>query len=106
MVPEISELGDHDEVQSEMMAEMCLIVDEQDNVIGSETKRTCHWGRGIRHRAFSVLIFDSQGCLLVQKRSAEKITFPGVWANSCCSHPLESSQSPKDLHVYNLREFG
>ena len=89
MVPEISELGDHDEVQSEMMAEMCLIVDEQDNVIGSETKRTCHWGRGIRHRAFSVLIFDSQGCLLVQKRSAEKITFPGVWANSCCSHPLD-----------------
>ncbi|MFL2973284.1 MAG: isopentenyl-diphosphate delta-isomerase [Candidatus Thalassarchaeaceae archaeon] len=89
MVPEISELEDHDEVQSEMMAEMCLIVDKQDNVIGSETKRTCHWGSGIRHRAFSVLIFDSQGRLLVQKRSAEKITFPGVWANSCCSHPLD-----------------
>ena len=89
MVPEISELEDHDEVQSEMMAEMCLIVDKQDNVIGSETKRECHWGSGIRHRAFSVLIFDSQGRLLVQKRSAEKITFPGVWANSCCSHPLD-----------------
>lgn len=89
MVPEIIELEDHDEVQSEMMAEMCLIVDKQDNVIGSETKRTCHWGSGIRHRAFSVLIFDSQGRLLVQKRSAEKITFPGVWANSCCSHPLD-----------------
>ena len=42
MVPEISELEDHDEVQSEMMAEMCLIVDKQDNVIGSETKRECH----------------------------------------------------------------
>lgn len=89
MVPEIIELEDHDEVQSEMMAEMCLIVDKQDNVIGSETKRNCHWGSGIRHRAFSVLIFDSQGRLLVQKRSAEKITFPGVWANSCCSHPLD-----------------
>ena len=89
MAPEISELEDHDEVQSEMMAEMCLIVDKQDNVIGSETKRECHWGSGIRHRAFSVLIFDSQGRLLVQKRSAEKITFPGVWANSCCSHPLD-----------------
>ena len=89
MVPEISELEDHDEVQSEMMAEMCLIVDKQDNVIGSETKKTCHWGSGIRHRAFSVLIFDPQGRLLVQKRSAEKITFPGVWANSCCSHPLD-----------------
>ena len=102
MVPEISELEDHDEVQSEMMAEMCLIVDKQDNVIGSETKRTCHWGSGIRHRAFSVRIFDSQGRLLVQKRSAEKITFPGVWANSCCSHPLDmKSENDGSVGVEN-----
>lgn len=102
MVPEISELEDHDEVQSEMMAEMCLIVDKQDNVIGSETKRECHWGSGIRHRAFSVLIFDSQGRLLVQKRSAEKITFPGVWANSCCSHPLDmKSENDGSVGVEN-----
>ena len=40
---------------------------------------------GSRHRAFSVLIFDSEGRLLVQKRASEKITFPGVWANSCCN---------------------
>ena len=89
MVPDIIELGDHDEVQSEMMAEMCLIVDKDDNVIGSDTKHSCHWGSGIRHRAFSVLVFDSQGRLLIQKRSVEKITFPGVWANTCCSHPLD-----------------
>jgi len=89
MAPEIGDLGEHDEIQSEMMAEMCLVVDEQDNVIGSETKHACHRDGGIRHRAFSVLIFDSKGRLLVQKRSAEKITFPGVWANSCCSHPLD-----------------
>ena len=44
--------------------------------------------RGILHRAFSVLIFDNRNRLLIQKRSDDKITFPGYWANSCCSHPL------------------
>ena len=82
-------LDDHDAIQSEMMSEMCLMVDSEDKVIGSESKLVCHRNNGIRHRAFSVLIFDSQDRLLVQKRSSEKITFPGVWANSCCSHPLD-----------------
>ena len=89
MAPEIEELGGHDSIQSEMMGEMCLVVDIEDNVTGVESKLICHNNDGIRHRAFSVLIFDSRGRLLVQKRSVEKITFPGVWANSCCSHPLD-----------------
>ena len=89
MAPEIGKIGDHDVIQSEMMGEMCLVVDSDDNVIGADTKLICHKDKGIRHRAFSVLIFDSLGRLLVQKRSSEKITFPGVWANSCCSHPLD-----------------
>jgi len=35
-----------------------------------------------------VFVFDPQQRLLIQKRSAEKLTFPGVWSNTCCSHPL------------------
>ncbi len=89
MAPEIEEVGNHDSIQSEMMGEMCLVVDIEDNVTGVESKLNCHNNDGFRHRAFSVLIFDSKGRLLVQKRSVEKITFPGVWANSCCSHPLD-----------------
>ena len=89
MTPEIGEVEDHDSIQAEMMGEMCLVIDSDDNVIGAETKLVCHKDDGIRHRAFSVLIFDSLGRLLVQKRSSEKITFPGIWANSCCSHPLD-----------------
>jgi len=89
MADEIDEVEDHDSIQAEMMGEMCLVVDSDDNVIGAETKLDCHKDGGIRHRAFSVLIFDSLGRLLVQKRSSEKITFPAIWANSCCSHPLD-----------------
>ena len=43
-----------------MMDEMCLLVDSEDRVIGSETKLDCHRNEGSRHRAFSVLIFDSK----------------------------------------------
>lgn len=44
--------------------------------------------RGLLHRAFSVFLFDEQGRLLLQQRAASKITFPDVWTNTCCSHPL------------------
>ena len=84
-----SSLKGQNDTQSEMMGEKCLVVDEQDNVMGSLSKLDCHYMRGHRHRAFSVLLFDSKGRLLVQRRSSEKITFPGVWGNTCCSHPLD-----------------
>ena len=84
-----SSLSKLDSSQLEMMKEMCLVVDENDKIIDSVRKIDCHRGKGIRHRAFSVLIFDSEDRLLMQQRSIEKITFPGIWANSCCSHPLD-----------------
>ena len=81
-------LEDHDDSQSDMMEEMCLVVDGQDNMTGILSKLDCHHLDGHRHRAFSVFLFDPKGRLLVQRRSPEKITFPGVWGNTCCSHPL------------------
>ena len=44
--------------------------------------------QGLLHRAFSVFLFDNQNRLLLQQRADEKITFPGYWTNTCCSHPL------------------
>lgn len=45
--------------------------------------------KGLLHRAFSVFLFNpSDGRLLLQKRADEKITFPSMWTNTCCSHPL------------------
>ena len=89
MTSEGAPIEGYDMAQSEMMQEMCILVNEEDDIIGSETKLSVHSGDGFRHRAFSVLIYDSKGRLLVQKRSSDKITFPNVWANSCCSHALD-----------------
>lgn len=55
--------------------------------------------QGLLHRAFSVFLFDpSTGKLLLQRRAAEKITFPNMWTNTCCSHPLavESEKHGRD----------
>ena len=82
------ELQGYDNEQIEMMDENCILVDKEDNIIGKDSKVNCHIGEGKLHRAFSILLFNNSNKLLIQKRASEKITFPSIWANSCCSHPL------------------
>jgi geranylgeranyl diphosphate synthase type I len=76
--------------QVKLMSEAIIEVDESDNEVGKISKVQSHHGAGNLHRAFSVLLFDSNNRLLLQKRASNKVTFPSVWANSCCSHPLHS----------------
>ncbi|KAK7833468.1 isopentenyl-diphosphate Delta-isomerase I [Quercus suber] len=83
-----------DAVQRRLMFEdECILVDESDRVVGHESKYNCHlWEKiesgNMLHRAFSVFLFNSKYELLLQQRSATKVTFPLVWTNTCCSHPL------------------
>ncbi len=67
--------------------EYVVLVDEKDNEIGVEEKYAAHKYPGKLHRAFSIFILDDGGQLLIQKRNHGKITWPGFWSNSCCSHP-------------------
>jgi len=64
-----------------------ILVDETDQSVGLLSKALCHAGRGILHRAFSLLIFNDNDELLIQQRSASKRLWPLYWSNSCCSHP-------------------
>jgi isopentenyl-diphosphate Delta-isomerase len=64
-----------------------ILVDEADQGVGYLSKALCHAGRGVLHRAFSLLIFNERGELLIQQRSASKRLWPLYWSNSCCSHP-------------------
>jgi isopentenyl-diphosphate delta-isomerase len=67
--------------------EEVILVDSNDTAIGTMEKLEAH-RKGILHRAFSVLLFNSQGEILLQKRSKEKYHSGGLWTNTCCSHPL------------------
>jgi isopentenyl-diphosphate delta-isomerase len=64
-----------------------ILVNEEDQGVGYMSKAQCHEGRGVLHRAFSLLIFNDRGELLIQQRAASKRLWPLYWSNSCCSHP-------------------
>ena len=68
-------------------SDVLILVDEDDNPVGTSEKYDCHTGTGKLHRAFSVFLFDPDGRLLIQQRSSNKMLWGGYWANSCCSHP-------------------
>ncbi|KAK9448027.1 NUDIX hydrolase domain-like protein [Limtongia smithiae] len=90
---EDSQLFDgYDEEQVKLMEEVCIVLDWNDLPCGSASKKTCHLmtniNSGLLHRAFSVFLFNEDNKLLLQQRADEKITFPGMWTNTCCSHPL------------------
>jgi len=67
--------------------EEVILVDQDDNAIGTMEKMEAH-KRGLLHRAFSVVIFNSKGEFLLQKRARSKYHSAGLWTNACCSHPL------------------
>ncbi|KAJ1035882.1 hypothetical protein NDA13_000540 [Ustilago tritici] len=88
-----SSLVGHDEEQIRLMEERCMVLDNDDKYIRDGSKKECHLmtniNKGLLHRAFSVFLFDpTSGKLLLQRRAPEKITFPNMWTNTCCSHPL------------------
>lgn len=92
-----------DETQATMMAEAVLQVDENDHIVGPISKADSHFGSGALHRAFSVLLFDKKNRLLLQQRAHDKITFPSVWANSCCSHPLASAEEMNEQNAMGVK---
>lgn len=65
--------------------EKILLIDEKDDELGFEDKIKIHQ-QGLLHRAFSIIILNSKGELLLQKRAKLKYHSGGLWSNTCCSH--------------------
>jgi isopentenyl-diphosphate Delta-isomerase len=85
------------------MDDLLILVDEADREVGHMSKTQCHQGRGTLHRAFSLLIFNAAGELLLQQRAASKRLWPLYWSNSCCSHP-RSAESMEAATQRRLQE--
>lgn len=83
--------------------QLLVLVDEDDNEIGSATRAECHHGDGILHRAFSLHLLNSSGEVLIQQRAAQKQLWPGFWSNTCCSHP-RVGEDPHQAVIRRTRE--
>lgn len=73
-----------------MTEEELILVNNKDEIIGKEEKIYVHQ-QGLLHRAFSIFIFRhtvSGVELLMQRRAFNKYHSGGLWANTCCGHPL------------------
>ena len=98
------------------MYDNVILVNSNDQKIGLMPKLEAHV-RGILHRAFSVLIFNKKGELLIQQRALEKYHTPGLWSNTCCSHQIDGETNIEagkrrlfeemgfEVELYNLDSF-
>ena len=68
------------------MPEEVILVNEQDEQTGTIEKMEAH-RKALLHRAFSIFIFNTRGEMLLQQRALGKYHSPGLWTNTCCSHP-------------------
>jgi len=95
-------LSEAEPLTSLSMEERVVLVDAEDNVIGTMEKMEAH-EQGVLHRAVSVFIVNPRGEMLLQKRAKGKYHSPGLWTNACCTHPREG-ESYDDCAQRRLRE--
>ena len=79
----------HYAAKEAMPTEMLIAVDENDIQQGLGEKMKVHLD-GVKHRAFSVMVYNRYGQLLLQKRANIKYHSANLWSNSCCGHPISS----------------
>ncbi len=81
-----------------------ILVDENDRKIGLMNKLEAHV-TGDLHRAFSIIVFNAQGDILLQQRAAHKYHSRELWTNSCCSHPRDGEDMNEAVHRRLIEEM-
>ena len=84
------------------MTEEVILVNEQDVQTGTIEKMEAH-RKALLHRAFSIFIFNGNGEMLLQQRALGKYHSPGLWTNTCCSHP-HPGEEVEEAAARRLRE--
>lgn len=87
------------------MEDILILVDGEDREMGTMGKQEAHV-RGLKHRAFSIFIFNDRDELLLQRRALDKYHTPGLWTNTCCSHPRAGETTLDAAHRRLQEEMG
>lgn len=87
-------------------AHLVELVDDAGHTIGECRVDEAHQPPGRLHRAFSVLLLDAAGRILLQRRAAAKTRFPLSWANACCGHPAPGQFVPAAANRRLREELG
>ena len=87
------------------MSETLILVDENDNEIGTGEKMAVH-RTGQLHRCFSIFVFNSAREVLLQKRALSKYHSGGLWTNTCCGHPRPGETTEAAAHRRLEEEMG
>jgi len=86
------------------MTRTVTLCDEHGTPLGQYDLLDAHLGQGKLHIAFSVYLFNKDlSKIVIQQRSQRKMLWPGIWANTCCSHPFEH-ESALDAGTRRLTE--
>lgn len=88
-----------------MNQEYVVLVDEEGKPTGKEEKMAAH-EKGLLHKAFSVVVFNDVGEMLLQQRAFHKYHTPGLWSNACCSHPRVGEDLTAAAHRRLQEELG
>ena len=84
-----------------------VLVDSNDQEIGTEELLAAHQGEGKLHRAISVVLYrktnESRIEVLLQKRGRVKPLWPLFWSNTVCTHPC-LNEDYLDCAVRRLNE--
>eukprot|EP00794_Sanderia_malayensis_P003009 gene3009-3467_t len=111
----IPDLNDYHKSQTGQLDDQCILVNENDQIIGTASKKDCHLSGaaandgstttagGLLHRAFSVLLFNTKNELLLQQRSSLKITYPLHYTNTCCSHPRANEAEMNEVENAGIK---
>lgn len=85
--------------------EQVILVNRLDEAIGTMEKLEAH-RKGLLHRAFSILIFNTNNELLIHQRNPQKYHSGGLWTNTCCGHPrpFETTQQAAERRL--MEEMG
>ncbi|MGW2364641.1 isopentenyl-diphosphate Delta-isomerase [Streptomyces sp. NPDC001667] len=86
-------------------ADFVELVDADGTACGATDVIDAHT-HGKRHRAYSVMLFDGHGNVLIQKRAAHKTRFAGIWGPSCCGHPAPGEDIVAQARLHCYEELG